>query len=138
MRVTVDWDDEAHTIIRYTYAEGWTWADYEVAIKTAYKITQAVNPPMLDVIADFSDASLAPKNLIANFQKSLNSPYTIHFGVTILVTPNLFMTRMIEMYRKINKQGSKRIRLTKTIDEARAIIAKIRQDRQITSEDNTL
>ena len=134
MRVTVDWDDEAKTIIRYTYAEGWTWADYEVAVKAAYQLTQAVNPPMLDVIADFSGASLVPQNLIANFQRSLNSPYTIEFGVTILVTPGLFMKRMIEMYGKINKQGGSRIRLTKTIDEARQMIAKIRQERQTTSE----
>ena len=134
MRVTVNWDDEAKTIIRYIYAEGWTWADYEVAIKAAYDLTQAVNPPMLDVIADFSGASVAPKNLIANFQKSLNSPYTIQFGVTILVTPSLFIARMIDLYRKINKQGGSRIRLAKTVDEAREMIAQIRQERQTTSE----
>ncbi|HRF94297.1 MAG TPA: hypothetical protein PLZ51_03840 [Aggregatilineales bacterium] len=126
MRISVVWDDEDCTILRYTYAQNWTWGDYETAIQHAYTLKTEANIPIVDVIADFSESGVIPKNMISNFQKSLNRPQSIEFGVTVLVTNSLFLLRMIEVYRKINRQGAKKIRTAKTLDEARTMIAQTR------------
>lgn len=130
MPISVTWDDDARTILRYTYSGSWTWTEYDVAIHQAYELSLQANAPLVDVIADFSDSRLLPQNALSGFQRSMNTSESIAFGITVLVGENMFLLRMIDLYRKLNHKTGSRIKTAKHLDEARAIIANIRAERR--------
>jgi hypothetical protein len=125
MPIIVQWDDDAHTIIRYIYSPGWTWAEYEVAVNRAHALVNAEPPTarLPDVIADFTTSSLLPANALTNFRRSFASTNALDFGVAVLVMRSQFMRQMFNMYLRLNAHMAARLRAVATLAEARALIA---------------
>jgi hypothetical protein len=128
MHITVQWDDESHTILRYTYTSRWTWADYESAVAKARELLNAEAQPnrLVDVIADFSHSSVLPDHAIANFRRSLQTENAIAFGITVLITGNQFIRTMVEVFGRLNQRTSAKLRTANNLDEARSLIAGFR------------
>lgn len=128
MGITVQWDDDSHTILRYTYALRWTWAEYEGVVAKARELVNAEAQPdrVVDVIADFSQSSILPDHALANFRRSLQSQNAIAFGITVLVTRNQFLRAMVEVFGRLNQQASRKLRTANNLDEARSLIVEFR------------
>ncbi|MBC7871523.1 MAG: hypothetical protein H7Y09_11845 [Chitinophagaceae bacterium] len=131
MSVTVQWDDESCTILRYTYMQRWTWADYEAAVVQAHDLVNAIQDrsDAVDVIADFSESTLLPDKALANFRTSLNRNKAISFRVVVIIIPNQFLHRMLDLFGRLYGNVSRNFRTAANLDEAHAIIGEMRNKR---------
>jgi hypothetical protein len=124
MSITVAWDDDAHTIIRYTFTSPWTWDEYRAAIDRAWELARAVDHPT-DTITDMSRSHLWPENLFRHIRRSVveipESTQTI-----VLVGAGKFVELALEALRRVyGPQGSKFFTAA-TLDEARELIRRRR------------
>src|SRR5215831_17349536 len=98
MTITVDWDDEAKTLLRYRYIGKWTWDEYIAANEQAVRLARSVDHS-IDVIADFSEAILLPDKALSGFKRSMeNSRYT--FGVAVIVSRSELVRRLVDLFQR--------------------------------------
>lgn len=120
MPITVDWDDEAHTIIRYTFQSPWTWAEYRAAIDRAWELARSVDHPT-DTITDMSNSRLVPDNVFRNARQSMveipESTRTV-----VIVGAGLLAEALIAVMRRIYKKQGEKFFAAATLGEARALI----------------
>lgn len=89
MPITVDWDNEEKTIIRWQFLAKWTWDDYYAALQVSRQISRQESY-MLDIIVDMRDSKSLPSHLFTHAQNALQAN-EINVGtiVVIGVTPLL-------------------------------------------------
>jgi hypothetical protein len=115
-RITVEWDNETRTIIKYIFQQGWDWKDYQGAIEAAERmLTEAGNPT--NVIMDFRDASLLPAGAINYVQKALAHPRHPLVRVTAIVGANAFIRRIADIGQKLSRNNWDLV-FVMTLDEA--------------------
>ncbi|MBN1966639.1 MAG: hypothetical protein JW910_18450 [Anaerolineae bacterium] len=59
MPVTVVWDDETHTCVRYVFTERWTWAEFHGPIDEA-NVMIRTQPHPVGIIADLLESDPLP------------------------------------------------------------------------------
>ena len=62
MPVTVEWDDAAHTIVRYTFAGDWEWEDFLALREQVDVMLDSVEQPV-GVILHIPDLKALPPNI---------------------------------------------------------------------------
>jgi hypothetical protein len=121
MPITVVWDNDQKTILHYTYTGKWTWAEYEAVVDQAAQLVKDIDY-QIDVIADFSETSLLPDQAIHGFKKSLDTR-PINFGVAVLVTQRIFITRLVDAFSRLYRKIGQKLVIAPSVSEARAILA---------------
>lgn len=91
MAITVHWDNEDHTILRYAYQAEWTWADLEDARVNASAMLAEVSHPV-DTIIDVRHSSFLPRDMVMHrqdnqptLQESSSSRLMVIVGANALV-----------------------------------------------------
>jgi hypothetical protein len=128
-QLITEWDDEAHTIMRVTYRPGWTWDDLEGNLSIEEKMLDSVDH-RIDVIADFRGTRLPP-GAISRLPKIAQSPPYTHrnSGSVVMVGSPAFMEEVVGLYKRLYGQAA-RLTMVKDLDEARALIANLRRERE--------
>lgn len=122
MKVQVQWDNEEHKIVRYTFQRGWSWPDLHHALDEAGKLINTVSH-RVDVIMDISSANLVPQGALSQINRAYNNPKPPNIGVTVIVAPNSFMSAMVSMAKKIwGNKTNWQLEFVQTIGEAYQII----------------
>ena len=120
MPIDVNWDDEIHTIIRYTFTSPWTWNDYRQAIDKGWELDKSVDHPT-DTITDMSQSRFWPNGIFTNIRKSVvEIPETTQ--CVVLVGGGLFVDMAISVLRRVYRSPGARFMLAKSVEEARALI----------------
>ncbi|MBN1678743.1 MAG: hypothetical protein JW966_00530 [Anaerolineae bacterium] len=124
MKITTEWDDAEHTIMRVTYHAGWTWHDLEANLPIEQGFLDSVDH-RIDVIADFRDTRLPP-GAISHLPKIANSPPYSHpnSGFVVMVGSPMFMQEVVGVYKSVYGQARQKLTMVHDLNEARALIAK--------------
>jgi hypothetical protein len=126
-KLTTEWDDEAHTIMRVTYHPGWTWDDLEANLSTEEQFLDSIDH-RVDVIADFRGTVLPP-GALRRLPKIAQSPPYVHpnSGSVVMVGSPDFMDELVRLYKRLYGQAA-RLTMVGTLEEARALIVQKRGD----------
>ncbi len=121
MPVSVIWDNEEQTIIRYVFEGRWTLDELFVVMEQEDQMIASVEH-MVDIIVDFQNSGTVPDHLIANFPKIFESSSASHpnVGITVIVGAAGFAEMLANIFSKVFT----RMVTASTLEQARAIIAK--------------
>jgi hypothetical protein len=117
MSIDVEWDNDARTIIRYTFASEWTVEEFFDAFPKADQMIRASNMRIIGIIVDDSREIIPPKGAMTAFKQ------TVRIGKLpiVFVAASMASRSMMEILYK--SYGSQRpMYYVPTLDEARRIL----------------
>jgi hypothetical protein len=123
MSIVVNWDDDAHTIIRWDFAEKWSWDDFHEAFGTSMEMGQ-YSAHRIDVLANATQSPHMPLGTLSEFRR-LDEHLPPPVKLIVVAGSSPFTRSMIELFGKIYRAQS--WRTAKSVDEAHLIIARDRQ-----------
>ena len=125
MNITVTWDNDEKTILRYNYGKSWNWNDFNQAAKEAYEMLDLVTHTV-SIIMDFQNAQLIPQGAITNVQRAFSTRRHNNIGTTIIVgaSANSFLQAIAGIGRKLSRATANDWQLTfvATLPEAYDLI----------------
>jgi hypothetical protein len=120
MPITVQWDNEAKTIVLWTFEGRWSWDEFRAQQAASVALLSSVSH-RVHVIADLSQSSQIPRDAFSNYQVS-ETASAPNRGRTVVVAPqNIFVQTAIATYNKIVNPT---FLLADSVGEARALLAK--------------
>jgi hypothetical protein len=122
MPATIEWDDDAKTRTLFTFDGKWTWEEYYQARAKGIEMVNSV-PHTVNLIVDYTHSSFFPDNMLSNFGSSLQK-VPKDFDLAVIVTNSNFVIAMVNMISKLTFGRKVKFRVTRSLDEARAIFAK--------------
>jgi hypothetical protein len=120
MGITVAWDNERKTIIRYTYTGQWTWPEFYAAAEQQHCLQDEVKH-RVDMIVDTLATSFIPDGLQWQFNRaiSLSHPNT---GITVIVSDRPLIKSVFYLFCKMYPTAADRYRLVETMEQAQAFL----------------
>jgi hypothetical protein len=120
MGIQVVWDDDAKTIIRYSFERSWTWAEFETAQREAHAKIDTVTHKVGVIIGGPADATL-PLNMLSHIRSGLRNkhPRTC-VAVLLIYTP--FQRALFNAAISLTRRSSAIFHAASSVDEARALI----------------
>jgi hypothetical protein len=125
MTVSIQWDNNEHTVLRYDFLGRWTWAEYHQALRTAFEMMASVSYEV-DIIADFTQSSGLPSNAISGFAPSTKS-FAPNAGHAVVVIKARFFEMLLNSFSKVYSWNGKITKASRTVEEARTILASLRE-----------
>jgi hypothetical protein len=99
MPVSVEWDNEEKTIVRFTYTGKWTWDDFYKYVKEANDLMDTVNYRCVSII-DMSKSNFLPlgasvhvRNIIRQSMSHNNS------GISVFINADTIVKMIIDALR---------------------------------------
>jgi len=125
MTVKVSWDNEIKTTIRYDFEGEWNWAEFHAAAQQAFALTRSVEHTV-DTISNFLPGTRLPANAFLQFRRAMvDAPK--NRGITVIAGNSSFITMMVSVFSKVNKQLGKRLMVVSSLQEARKVLAERRK-----------
>ncbi len=125
MEISVEWDNQEQSLMRWTFPTHWTWQDYDTAQRTANGMLKTV-PHKVGIIGDMRATVLLPRNAIAVYHSTL-AKLPANRGRIVLVGPSGFVREMVAIFRKLYPRKSYDFLFVfaNTLEEAREILLPI-------------
>ncbi len=122
MSITVTWDNEARTALRYDFAENWQWDDFKKAFRQAQQMLASVGH-IVDVIADFHNSGCVPTETLARLAYVAgNRPANL--GSNVIVGSPVFDTTTFTVFGNFYGDVARTYQMTHSLDRARALLAR--------------
>ncbi len=122
MNIAISWDDEAHTIIRFDYHQGWTWDDFSEAARI---VNEMVGGRPYHLIANFDPGAFPPMGALGRFKTAQES--LPEQTVVIVVGGGLFINTLVAAFSRVYRAISKNLMVAGSLEEARAKSADLRR-----------
>lgn len=125
MSISVTWDNEQHTIIRYDLATGWTWQDLMQAFMDDDALFDSVDHVVHLVFRPVGETIL-PSNPVPYLGTLASMIKRSSVGLVVLVTTDRWAQKVGEIFYNVygkTAPGIAGVMMAATLDEARAIIA---------------
>jgi hypothetical protein len=124
MGIIVAWDDIDHQIIRMDFRGKWTWGEFQTARQQVRMLMESVSTPVYFIV-DFSGGFPPPPDTLRIVYRSmLDRPRNA--STTVIVSQSSFVETLYDIFGKAFPTLSERLRLARSIEEARVILANIR------------
>jgi hypothetical protein len=123
MKITVAWDNPEQTIIRYDFAQGWTWEDLFAAVAEDDSLMDSVDHDV-HIIFNVQDASVPPNPL--SRLRGLSGQINPKLGLLVVVATDAWFHRVTEIFYSVygkNLEGLAGVHRADTLADARQIIA---------------
>lgn len=120
MGVNVQWANPERTIIYFVFERQWSWDDMQDARAEQHAMLAEV-PHLVDVIMDFTESSLLPRNPIAHL-RGLSTGRPPNTGIVILVGANVLIQTVARMYGRLYSGEHLRFDAVPTREQARTLI----------------
>jgi len=135
MGMSVEWDNDAHTIIRVTVRHPWTWEDYDQMVDESMARI-AGEPHPVDTIIDLRDGGARPPGPggMYHFRRAWHS-LPQNAGIIVNVGIGGLLRSLVMLFVRATGQDSV-VAMTATIEEAHAVIARQQQQRQLATHVN--
>lgn len=117
MSITVNWDNDDKTVIRYDFADQWDWADFRAATVEAFALTRSVSH-RVDSISNFHPGANLPPDALFQFSRIMKVAPP-NRGTTVIVGGTMFINNLVTIFSKIYKPLGKKLLIASTLDEAR-------------------
>jgi hypothetical protein len=124
MGVSIEWDNEAKTAIRYNFEPFWTWQDFIEAARSDDALIDSVDHTV-HLIFDVQHIEIVPANPLQHL-KALGGGIHPRLGLIIFVGNNAWAKMVLEIFYQVygaRAEGLTGIHAVRTLDEARQIIA---------------
>ncbi|GEM_PF-264265 len=122
MGITVVWDNEEKTAIRYDFQGDWSWDDFRAAAMQSGAMTGEVDHPV-DLIANMLNSAPLPEGAMFQFNRALrNAPQGR--GMFVIVAADSWMKALTTVLDRAG--GGGRFSLAGTLEEAREMVARRR------------
>jgi hypothetical protein len=128
MAVTVEWGNEAKTIIVATIDWPWTWDELGAAWKTNTDMMTSVSHTV-NVFA-VGKTSRFPVGNILNNLSHITRHVPDNLGLAVVVTDNRFQEVINTILFKLSPRLSKTGHIVHTLEEAYALVARIEAEQQ--------
>ncbi len=122
MSVSVTWDNDQQTILRFQFAECWEWNDFQAAIQDSQVLLATVGH-IVDVIADFQDSRLVPTETLARLAY-VGGPSPINLGNIVVVGSQAFSMTTLSLFRTYYRSVAEAFEVTHSVERGRALLAK--------------
>lgn len=100
VNISIIWDDEEHTMIRYIFSKGWGWKEFNQVFQQAYEMMDTVNHRVSDIL-DFTNASLfIPPQAILQGRHIMNNERHPNLGMTVIVG-SMFVHNIYNVVKQI-------------------------------------
>lgn len=128
MPILVQWDDEPKTIINCIFNDPWNWDEFDTMVEETDLMIESVTQHPVDMIFDLTNGQRLPSNALGQFRK-ISRKEASYLGVIVLVRVSPFMQLIGDILDRLYPRWTKRMRLARTIEEARILINQIRTNR---------
>ncbi|MBI5666843.1 MAG: hypothetical protein HZC41_02455 [Chloroflexi bacterium] len=123
MSVTIEWDNDNHTIVRMEMVGSWTWDEAYAGAERGYTMLESVGYEV-GVIMDFSRSAGLPPGALANARRMIQRRHP-RTGLTVFVGANTLFISLWNVFAKVytlfaQKQNSV---FAPTVEEARRMLA---------------
>ena len=118
--ISIEWDNLEQTVMLHVYVGKWSLDDYEAAAKRAYGMIDAVDHPV-DLIIDLSQSDEPPLRITPVAIRVSEAQHPLQKRIVIIGASSLMMM-MYEGGKRLVPHLLKHVYLTKTRDEARALL----------------
>jgi hypothetical protein len=124
MSVTVQWDNEAKTVLRYDIAGRWTWEEFYAAFEQGKQMMNDITYPVDFILhpLDMVSQTYLPPNTITQTM-ALNRQRTHNAGRTVVVSQSPVARTMLTILAKISSLVGQNYVIVKTLDEAHTVLA---------------
>ncbi len=121
MAITVAWDSEQHTIVRFTFIGRWDWNDFYNASAQSHELIEQVSHNV-DLLIDLRNSQMLPENMLSHLNRlpQIAHPNT---GAVVIVGANKVMQALSDLYVRVYGKGSRQFRMVKTLDAGRQFLA---------------
>ncbi len=99
MKIQVSWHDDAKTILRYTYLEGWTAEEFYETFAQGTQLMKESPKPLRGIFTDCTDDGMPPHNMMAGYTKALTQGKL----PMVLINPHPVSRILFESIRKAYK-----------------------------------
>ena len=124
MTITVQWDNDDKTVIRYDFTGYWNWAEFREKAQLAFVMTRSV-AHQVDTISNFLPDTHIPKDAFIHFRRvMMDAPP--NRGVNVIVGASQFIHVLVTIFSRIYTQLGKRLLLANSLEDARHILDKQR------------
>ena len=122
MSISVDWDNQQQTVVRWHFVGSYTWDELSAALQTSSALIRSV-PYIVDVIIDLRSGSGLPENAFGLTRSYLRSSPS-NTGLLIVVGGNLLVRSFIQMYQKLSSHSRQQFVLAPTVEQAYTLFLK--------------
>jgi hypothetical protein len=120
MSVTVQWDNDQKTIIRYDFVGYWDWADFREKAQEAFSMTRSVEH-QVDTISNFLPTTHIPKDAFIHFRRVMTDAPK-NRGVNVIVGASQFIRALVTIFSRIYQQLGNRLVLADSLEQARNLL----------------
>lgn len=121
MGISVMWDNDEQTVIRWDFTDTWDWPALEAAAAQSNAMTSRV-AHRVDVIYHVIGSFMPIKPFSQFYDIIVNAPENT--GIYV-VTGGMFITAMITIFRTAYPNMQKNVRTASSLAEARQMIAQL-------------
>jgi hypothetical protein len=125
MSVTVQWDNEDKTLVRYDFEGRWTWDEFYAAYEQGKKLTEAVPYKLFYILypKDNTSQRYLPSNFLSH-AVAINRQSDPNAGLTVIVSQSPFVHGLLSVLTTVMRFAGQRYATSRTLDEARAMLVK--------------
>jgi hypothetical protein len=124
MPITVQWENDEKTIVRWTLEGVWGWDDFRAAQAELHSMIRDL-PYLVDVVADMRSAPSLPKDTFRNF-KSAELRAVPNRDRIVLVGANLLVKGMATTFNQVFRNHPTHFLLAENVEEALTLLARPR------------
>ncbi|HVU13798.1 MAG TPA: hypothetical protein VHD90_21120 [Phototrophicaceae bacterium] len=120
MPIHVSWGNPDKTYTVFTFEGKWTWEEYYRAVAQAFEMVKDCNYTV-NILIDMLNCNLFPQNLLSHLGASMqHAPRP--FDLAVVVTSSRFIEMIASTIEKLYGKRQTRFKVTKTLDEAHALL----------------
>ena len=123
MNISIEWDNEEHTILRYDVHGPWTWDEFYTARQMASDLMDESPNDLVDAIIDFRSGNFMPRNALSHFQQVARTSNS-KAGIAVMVGTTGFIKTLYYLMSRLYSSMEDKMRIAETLEEARALLAK--------------
>lgn len=99
MSIDVQWENEEHTLVLWSFPPRWTWEDFFEAKEKSDTMLRSVTQ-VVDIVGDLTHSSILPQGAMGTYGSSTKSSPK-NTGVIVLVGTSTFVKLMVGTFSKL-------------------------------------
>ena len=127
MAMTVVWDDDARTIVRYDVEGSWTWDDYQDSLVELNSLLDTVDHKV-DVIINIRSGKWIPEDVFNRFNHDMRQRHPNIGRLQVFVGAGMLIQILVASFMRIyGRAVDIEFLFADTLEEARQLIHERRQ-----------
>ncbi len=131
MKISVQWDNDAKTVIRYDFTGSWDWHTYEQALEQGFTMTESV-PHEVHMLVNLHPKVTLTDGAMLYLKRTL-AALPANQGLVIIVGGDSNARTTINLFSRINKNLGRRLAVAKDLTEARSTLDVVHRSKTLQS-----